>query len=207
MTQIEKLEIRPYKPSDLESIYQICLLTGDSGKDATYKYKDPNLIGHFYAAPYSVLEPELTFIVTLNGNPSGYILGTKNSEEFKNKTEKEWFPNLREKYPLPKDDDVSADAYIIRLIHKGYVFKKGHVDYPAHLHINLLPITQGKGLGKKIMLTFINKLKELNVEALHLEVGKKNERAIGFYKKMGFYEIVEYEYSIAFGMDLTKNLE
>ena len=205
-SQIEKIEIRPYQSSDLESLYKICLLTGDSGKDASKKYKDPKLLGNFYAAPYAVLEPELTFIATLDGKPSGYILGTKNSADFRKRTEEKWFPKLREKYPLPTEEDDSADANIIRLIHKGYVFKEGHIDYPAHLHINLLPITQGKGIGKKIMLTFINKLKELNVEALHLEVGKKNEGAIGFYKKMGFHEIVDYEYSIGFGIDLTKNL-
>ena len=202
-SKTEEIEIRPYQPSDLESLYKICLLTAKSGKDATRIYTDPRLVGHFYAAPYAILEPELTFIATLDGKPSGYILGTKNSEDFRNKTEEQWFPKLREKYPLPTDDDDSADANIIRLIHKGYVFKEGHVDYPAHLHINLLPITQGKGLGKKIMLTFIKKLKELNVTALHLEVGKKNIGAIGFYKKMGFHEIVEYEYSIAFGILLN----
>ncbi len=196
----EKIEIRSYLPSDLESLYKICLLTAKSGKEATQIYTDPKLVGHFYAAPYAILEPELTFIATLDGKPSGYILGTKNSADFRNKTEEKWFPDLRKKYPLPKDDDDSADANIIRLIHKGYFFKEGHHDYPAHLHINLLPITQGKGLGKEIMLTFIHKLKELNVTALHLEVGKKNIQAIGFYRKMGFHEIIEYEHSIAFGM-------
>jgi ribosomal protein S18 acetylase RimI-like enzyme len=202
-SQIEKIEIRTYQPSDLESIYNICLLTGDSGKDATNIYKDPKLLGHFYAAPYAVLETELTFIVTLDGLPSGYILGTQNSEVFRERSESEWFPNLREKYPFPKDHDFSPDANIIRLIHKGYIFKNELVNYPAHLHIDLLPNTQGKGLGKKLMLTFIQKLKELNVPALHLEVGKKNPGAIEFYKKMGFHQIVEYEHSIAFGIFLN----
>jgi ribosomal protein S18 acetylase RimI-like enzyme len=203
-TQNEKIEIRSYQPSDLESVYKICLLTGNSGKDATDIYKDPKLLGHFYAAPYAVLEPELTFIVTLNGQPSGYILGTKNSEGFRKRSESEWFPNLREQYPLPKEDDISADANIIRLIHKGYILKKELADYSAHLHIDLLPNIQGKGLGKKVMLTFIDKLRELKVSSLHLEVGKKNLGAIDFYKKMGFREIIEYEHSIAFGINLNK---
>ena len=202
-TQTEKIEIRSYQHSDLNSLYSICLRTGNSGKDATDIYKDPKLLGHFYAAPYAILEPELTFIVTLNGQPSGYILGTKNSEEFWKRSESEWFPNLREQYPLPKEDDISADANIIRLIHKGYILKKELADYSAHLHVDLLPNIQGKGLGKKVMLTFIDKLRELKVSALHLEVGKKNLGAIGFYKKMGFHKIIEYEHSIAFGIILN----
>ena len=50
--------------------------------------------------------------------------------------------------------------------------------------------------------TFIQKLKNENVSGLHLEVGKKNIGAIEFYKKIGFHQIVEYDYSIAFGMKL-----
>ena len=199
----EIIEIRPYKPSDLDSLYTICLKTGDSGKDAGRKYKYPKLLGHLYAAPYAVLEPELTFIVTLDEQPSGYILGTKNSKLFREISENEWFPNLRAQYPLPNENDISADAVIIKRIHEGYILKKELSDYPAHLHVDLLPNTQGKGIGKRIMQVFIDKLKELNVPALHLEVGKKNIAAVGFYKRMGFHEIVEYEYSIAFGMKIN----
>jgi ribosomal protein S18 acetylase RimI-like enzyme len=200
--QIKKIDIRPYRNSDLEKIYEICLLTGDSGKDASAIYKDPKLLGHFYAAPYAVLEPELTFIATINDEPCGYILGTKNSYKFREKSEFEWFPTLRREYPLPNEKDNSPDANIIRLIHAGYIYKKELINYPAHLHIDLLPTLQGKGLGRKIMNVFIDKLKELNSSALHLEVGKTNTGAIEFYKKMGFHIIHEYDHSIAFGMNL-----
>lgn len=197
--------IRPYREDDLESIYEICLLTGNSGKDASKIYKDPKLLGHFYAAPYAVLEPELAFIVEVEGKQSGYILGTKNSENFKRKTEEKWFPELRKKYELPNPKDYSPDARIIRLIHQGYIFKSELKNYPAHLHIDLLPITQGKGIGRKLMKTFLNRLKDLNISAVHLEVGKKNTNAIGFYKKLGFVRLFEDQYSIAYGMKLLKN--
>lgn len=199
----EIIEIIPYASSDLDNLYSICLITGESIKAETNLYKDSKLLGHFYAAPYAVLEPELTFIVSLDGQPSGYILGTKDSEKFKQKTEEAWFPSLRDKYQMPEENDNSPDAAMIRLIHQGYNLKKEFVNYPAHLHINLLPVMQGKGFGKKIMLTFTQKLKELNVSALHLEVGKKNIGAIRFYKRMGFHQIVEYEHSIGFGILLN----
>jgi len=63
-----------------------------------------------------------------------------------------------------------------------------------------LPETQGQGIGRKITDIFINNLKDLNVTALHLEVGKTNSGAIKFYERMGFQIIVEYEHSIAYGM-------
>jgi len=200
-------KIRSYHPSDLVSLYRICLLTGDSGSDASNLYKDPDLLGHFYAAPYAVLEPELCFVVTCDGTPCGYILGCRDSAKFFERCENEWFPVLRERYPLPDADDNSHDARIIRLIHEGHKIVDELKDYPAHLHIDLLPVAQGQGLGRKLIETFTDKLRELKTPALHLQVGKRNTAAIGFYERVGFHRIIhritEFEYSIAFGMKLT----
>lgn len=193
-------EIRPYHISDLTSIYKICLETADSGKDATGLFKDPDLNAHFYAAPYVLFEPEICFVITNNDKPCGYIIGTKDSQKFYEKCERDWFPTLRNRYPLCDENDKSLDARIIKRIHEGQIVKKELLGYPAHLHIDLLPETQGQGFGRKIMGVFINKLKELNIPALHLEVGKTNPGAIKFYEKLGFETIKEYEFSIAFGM-------
>jgi GNAT superfamily N-acetyltransferase len=96
------------------------------------------------------------------------------------------------------------DATIIRRIHLGNRPKSELSAYPAHLHIDLLPAVQGKGQGKALMNTFMDKLMELNVAGLHLEVGKKNPGAIEFYKRLGFALICEYEYSLAFGIKLDR---
>lgn len=197
------LIIRPYKESDFFSLYEICLKTGDSGKDATGLFKDPTLLGNFYSAPYAVIHPELTFILAENDIPLGYILGTSDSQFFYHESEKKWFPPLREKYSLPDENDTTPDARIIRLIHKGHVPRPELLSYPAHLHIDILPEGQGQGMGKKLMETFINKLIEMKVPALHLEVGKKNINAIKFYEKIGFQIIKEFEWSIAYGVKLN----
>ncbi|GBD92423.1 ribosomal-protein-alanine N-acetyltransferase [bacterium BMS3Abin04] len=197
-----ELEIRNYHPSDLVSIYNICLQTGDSGKDASHLFNDPNLLAHFYAAPYAVLEPELCFILTADKKPCGYILGTKDSENFASESDKKWFSILRPQYPIGEKYKSAMESRIVQLIHEGYKPKPELLNYPAHLHIDLLPVAQGKGMGRKMIDTFINKLRDLKIPALHLEVGKKNENAVLFYQKVGFEIIHEYEFSIVFGMRL-----
>jgi len=195
-----KFEIRPYHASDLTSLYKICLQTAKSGGDATNLFEIPDLVGHFYLAPYVLYEPEVAFVVTNNNEPCGYIVGTKDSQQFFEKCEKDWLPILRVRYLLRDKSSQMHDPRIIKRIHEGHFVKKELVDYPAHLHINLLPETQGQGIGRKIMDIFMNNLKKLNVPALHLEVGKTNIGAIQFYEKMGFQIVKEYEYSIAYGM-------
>ena len=86
---------------------------------------------------------------------------------------------------------------------KGHKPNDDLKSYPAHLHIDLLPEVQGKGMGRKLIEVFTNKLIELKSPAVHLQVGKKNTGAVVFYERVGFERIQEYEHAIAFGMKLN----
>jgi GNAT superfamily N-acetyltransferase len=194
--------IRAYQPGDLPALNQICLRTGDSGADASHLYRDPELLGLYYAAPYAVLEPDLCFVPARQHTPYGYILGTRDSAAFYARCQREWFPMLRERYPLPDANDRSPDAEIIRLFYQEHSLDEDLAAYPAHLHIDLLPEAQGQGCGRKLIETFLDRLRMLAVPAVHLGVGKRNVRAIGFYERVGFQRVKEYAGSIVFGLRL-----
>ncbi len=192
-------KIRPFHPSDIPALYRICLQTGDNGVDATVLYRDAELLGHHYAAPYAILEPDLCFILTSSGQPCGYVLGTRDSVGFARATEEHWFPLLRERYALPDVADMSHDAAMIRHIYEGCPAHAELSAYPAHLHIDLLPEGQGQGWGRALIETFINRLRELTVPAVHLGVGKNNMRAVGFYRSVGFHTIQEFPWGYLLG--------
>jgi ribosomal protein S18 acetylase RimI-like enzyme len=188
--------IRSYHPSDLCAVYRICHGTGpgELGMDA-------ELLGHFYAAPYVILEPELCFILTGDGEPCGYILGAKDSAAFSTRCEREWFPVLRARYRLPAEDDQSSKAKLIRRIHAGYRPNPAiAADYPAHLHIDLLPSAQGKKLGQWMMGHFIERLMGFGAAGLHFGTGLSNARALAFYDRLGFQRIIQTPTSVTFGM-------
>lgn len=196
--------IRAYEPADLGALYDICLRTGAGGEDATALYSDPELLGHFYAAPYAVREPDLCFVLAEDGAPVGYILGTRDSVAFREWCEREWFPPLRERYPLPDSDDRSPDAHIIRLIHVPYPVDPAMERYPAHLHIDILPVGQGQGRGAALMERFLGRLRELGVAGVHLGVGARNIRAVRFYERVGFERLKSFPEAIVFGMELAQ---
>lgn len=198
--------VRPYHPSDLYALYRICLLTGASGEDASEMYRDHELLGHLYAAPYAVLEPDLCFVLTRDAAPVGYVLGTRDSAAFAERLEREWYPPLRLRYPLPPPDDQSAEAGMVRYLHAGRRVNPDVAGYPAHLHIDILPAGQGQGWGRRLIETFLNRLRALEVPGVHLGVGHGNNRAIGFYERVGFRRMRAYEGWSAYGMRLSNEL-
>src|SRR5262249_371890 len=69
------VEIRAFRPADLEDLYRICLATAGGGDDASARYSDPRLVGHVYAAPYAVLSPFTVFVAEDSHGVGGYIVG------------------------------------------------------------------------------------------------------------------------------------
>ena len=194
-----QFQIRKYHITDLSSLYKICLLTANNGGDSTSFLDDPDLVGHLFAAPYAIFEPNLCFILLKDSIPTGYILGTRDSIQFQKECEKKWFPELRKRYPIPNDKDGSIQAKFIKHLHQDQKVLDGLDNYPAHLHIDILPIAQGKGYGRKLIEIFLNQLKTLNVKGVHLIVSKNNKNAVGFYQQVGFQELKNLEKDIVFG--------
>jgi ribosomal protein S18 acetylase RimI-like enzyme len=60
----------------------------------------------------------------------------------------------------------------------------------AKLHkLYLLPSSQGKGVGKSLLLEVTKRAREAGQKSLVLNVNKYNEKAINFYIAMGFVTI------------------
>jgi len=68
-------------------LYQICLLTGDNGQDATSLYHHPHLLGHLFAAPYGLFEPSLAFAAEDTNGVGGYIAGALDTRAFQQRPE------------------------------------------------------------------------------------------------------------------------
>lgn len=64
-------------------------------------------------------------------------------------------------------------------------------DYPAHLHIDILPEFHGQGIGTRLMNTFEDHLLENGVTGVHLYTSSLNRKAVPFYKKMGYAVLEE----------------
>lgn len=197
-------EVRPYRPDDLDALYRVCLETGDAGRDATALHHDPTLLGHVYAAPYGLFEPALAFVLEDDEGVGGYVLGALDTTAFDARLEAEWWPALRGRYPLPPPGERDTpDGRLIRMIHRPHRPDPDVVaSHPSHLHIDLVARCQGRGHGARLMATLLDALRAAGSPGVHLGVGTRNERAVGFYRHLGFEELRADDWIIQFGLAL-----
>jgi ribosomal protein S18 acetylase RimI-like enzyme len=189
--EVSEPRIRDAQPGDLDALYRIALATGDSGADAAHLYRDPSLVGRLYAAPYAVLEPQFALVVEDASGVGGYIVGALDTLAFEARLETEWWPALRLQYADPGGDPKTwtrdqVGAYQIH--HPRPPPARITGPYPSHLHINLLPHLQGRGLGQVMIDAWLARIAAAGSRGLHLGVSPVNHRAIRFYRAYGLEE-------------------
>jgi ribosomal protein S18 acetylase RimI-like enzyme len=167
-------------------------------------FDDPRILGHVFVAPYVLFEPSLAFVAEDEAGVGGYIVGALDSKAFEERLEADWWPTLRDRYPAPPaellPDQLTPDQRTARFIHDPIKIPDELAqDYPSHLHINLVPRLQSQGLGRQLMNTLIRALREQESVGVHFFVWPSNQRAVGFYRHLGFTMISA---GIIFAMDL-----
>lgn len=196
--------IRPYRPSDRAAMYEICLKTADAGEDATGILSDDTLWGELFAVPYVERHPDLAWIIQSDdGRAIGYIVATDDTDAFYTWFRDEWWPRFHERFPRP----VEARTREQHMIEYGYTRGPGAdpntAEYPAHLHIDLLPETQGQGLGRRLIATLFAELERRGVRGLHLGMDPNNTSAASFYERLGMRELPTEpggkSYGVSFG--------
>jgi ribosomal protein S18 acetylase RimI-like enzyme len=189
-------EVRPARttdPAEVDRLYDVCLRTGADGEDASALVDDQRLLGELYLGAYLVLEPDLAFVLDDGAGAVGYVVGTSDTAAFDDLLDARWWPALQARYPLSVLDALdpdSMDARLVRLVHTpGRTESHVIQQFPAHLHVDVLPAGQGGGNGRRLLERFFAALRERDVPGVHLGVSPENRQAIGFYEHLGFERV------------------
>lgn len=65
-------------------------------------------------------------------------------------------------------------------------------EYPAHLHIDIEEEYTGRGGGRLLIEALLERLRADEVRGVVFGVAAANQRAVGFYRHMGFEEFGQY---------------
>ncbi|GAA2058745.1 N-acetyltransferase [Catenulispora yoronensis] len=182
--------IRLYRPEDRDAVYDICIRTGNAGGDARGVYRDHDLLPDMFVGPYTVLEPDLAFMLDDGGRAVGYVVGTSNTPRFAKDFRERWLPTVAARHPLPPGKPATIEETMAALLHNPeHMLTPEVADYPAHLHIDLLPEYQGQGHGRRMLTTLFAALDRAGAPRVHLVLATANTAARVFYDRMGFHEI------------------
>ena len=155
-------------------------------------------------APYLVREGAYAFVAEDDRHVVGYVLGALDSRTFEADLERTWWPPLRRRYPPTTPVASPLERAALALLRRPPRAGDGVVaDFPSHLHIDLLPEGQGRGLGRRLMEHLLDALRVDSSPGVHLGVDARNVRAVGFYRALGFTELHADARHHVFGMRLS----
>ncbi|QDQ28782.1 GNAT family N-acetyltransferase [Chitinimonas arctica] len=137
-------QLRLAIPADIASVYAICLATADAGQDAGAPGRQGELYGHLYAGPYLDLAARFAWVAEDGEGVCAYALATDDSSAFYARMEAAWLPPLRRQYQTAISP---LDQGLLDRLHAPFTLDPRLADWPGHLHIDLLPRCQGRGLG------------------------------------------------------------
>jgi GNAT superfamily N-acetyltransferase len=110
--------------------------------------------------------------------------------KFTHQLRDEWLPLVGAKHPMPVGPPANRDEEMATLLHRpDRMIIPELADYPAHLHIDLLPAFQRAGWGRKLIVTLLTALRHAGVPRVYLGMLTTNTAAGKFYERLGFHEL------------------
>ncbi len=194
-------KIRAYRPQDRAALFEVCVKTADAGNDATGILPDDELWGLLFAVPYAERDPDLCWVVeSADARVIGYIVATDDTEAFERWFRDEWWPRFADRFPRPVEAKTRGDHLVVYGYERAPGRETNAAEYPAHLHIDLLPETQGQGLGRRLLETLFAELTRRGVAGLHLGMDPANAGAAAFYEHVGMQRLAGPERSMIYGV-------
>lgn len=180
------LTVRKYEEKDKEGVRFACLNSDGPAESENFG----KFILHTFCDYYIEKEPENCFVLSDDGNAVGYVICTEDYDTYREVFDKEY---------LPLNKDLGEELY--KWAETSTVIQEKHKnEYPAHLHIDILPEYQRQGWGGKLIDALSEHLKAKGVRGVMLTTGSDNEKGCGFYRKYGFTEVDLIDGEIAFGL-------
>lgn len=199
------ITLRPYQPTDLPGVRAIY---GDD------EFARPRLLRQYprmraYLADessyyYTHYEPESLFVAQADGQIAGALLGAVDTRRHERYYSRRIRPYLALRclvgaYGWPgwlgavlrtewADRQTVAPAFDRR-------------QYPAHLHIGVLPAFRRQGIGAALMARYAAYLQEKGVPGYHLYASSYHHLGVAFYRKLGLEELGQFTWRLHTGYE------
>lgn len=208
MTQEREILIRGCRLRDLAGVSEVCCRTGYGGEDISRsrRFRDRRLFAMLFCHYYVRYEPENSFVVVPYEEPErvvGYILGCSDTERYERRFALTMVPRIALRALLLTS--WRHPGTLIELLRwgRGIPWREANPagkGYPAHLHIDLLPEYQRRGIGGRLLELLEARFTGLGVQGIHLVTSSAHRTALPFYEKHGYRVMREREHRMWSGL-------
>jgi ribosomal protein S18 acetylase RimI-like enzyme len=193
-TKVGEINIRPYEARDRQSVRRVCYETGFMGDPVDWMWRDRESFGDIFTGYWTDREPENARVAELDGEVVGYLLGCTDSRKVWNVGKLVARHALRRGLLLrPGTAGVFRRMFtdgISDAIHKNLPPPTYYDErWPAHLHIDLLPVCRGRNVGATLVGGWLQTLKSHGIPGCHLQTMAQNSKAMAFFERMGFEKL------------------
>jgi len=162
---------------DREAVRDISYRTGFMGESAESFWRHKESWADLWTSYYTDQEPESLYVTTMDDSVVGYLAGCMDTAAMTPSTDETMKAVIRKRWLLFRRGTAGFQAASGEFIDPRW---------PAHLHIDLLPVARGSGLGAALMERWLDQLKESSSPGCHLLTLLENRRALSFFENMGF---------------------
>jgi hypothetical protein len=187
MSREKPFSIRSYRPSDRAAVRRLCCRTGFLGEPIDPVYEDNELFADFLTTYYTDHEPESSFVLELEGEIRGYLLGSRR-------------PLFNQLYSFQQNIVLFCRAllrcprynqYSRRFIR--WMVSHGWREVPAaprrtpHFHINLLPEARKVSTTRALISAYLSYLYRCGEKRVYGQVVTfESRRGEKMFERYGF---------------------
>ncbi|HEX7517095.1 MAG TPA: hypothetical protein VF345_07385 [Chthoniobacterales bacterium] len=199
MKDDKALVIRSYRASDREAVRQLCCQTGFLGEPIDPVYEDHELFADFLTTYYTDKEPESSFILEIDGEIRGYLLGSRKplrNQFYSFRQNLGLFVRALARYHGYND---RSRRFIRWMISHGWREVPAAPRRTPHFHINLQPDARKMSTTRALMSAYLSYLYRCGEKRVYGQIvtfesrrGEKMFERYGF-RVMNRAEITKYK--------------
>jgi hypothetical protein len=179
--------IRSYRETDREAVRRLCCNTGFLGTPIDPVYEDRQLFADFLTTYYTDWEPESSFVVEIDGEIRGYLLGSR--RPLRNQLYSFWqnislFLKALTRYFRY---NAASRRFVLWTLAHGWREVPAAPRRVPHFHVNLLPDARKMSTTRALMSAYLSYLYRCGEERVYGQIVTfESRRGEQMFERYGF---------------------
>lgn len=186
--------IRAFHAADAGAVCAIASDTAQFGDPVELILEDRRLFADVFVRPYLEHCAATCWVAESTGQVVGYLTGCLDTGAFESVFRRALLRvglrALTGRYQLGLRTARAGYGYARELLARAPAVDLAR--YPTHLHMNVATGQRGRGIGRRLLVAYVDHCRAQRVPGVHLSTSDQNVVALHLYTSFGFTEMCRY---------------